>query len=669
MMAQGWPKDYKGVMLQSFYWDSFDDTQWATLEKQAYDLASSFDLIWIPQSGNCGSTSMGYDDLWWFNDYNSSFGSEEQLRSMIKTFKDHGLGTIADVVINHRKNLSNWVDFPKETYKGVTYEMISTDIVANDDGGEAKKWATDHGYSLSTHNDSGEGWPGMRDLDHYSENVQTIVKAYLHMLLEDFGYVGFRYDMVKGYASKFTKLYNEDAKPTFSVGEYWDNSRAIKNWIDNSDKSSAAFDFDFKYVVRNATDNHDWTYLGKNNGSDNNWPLVSSEFHDGNYRQYAVTFVENHDTELRTDGSENGPLKRDTLAANAYLLAMPGTPCVFMKHWQAYKPEIKAMIEARKAAGIGNTSTYANFESNKKYYANIVDEKLLVVVGDEKQVAPDDTKWTKVLSGYHYAYYLANTLETAWADKGSGDFSEPFDVTLTAVTDREARLIYTTDGSEPSATNGTETSGTTIHIDATTTLKIGLLWGGTVSGIITRTFTYKEKEPEPEVVIPDFCTYSENEVCAFFEAPASWTKTIYCWAWTSNPAENFTSKSGTWPGVACEELGTAPNGNKVWKWKWDGTKQNNTSLTKPEMIIFSSEGAPQTADLVFENGGYYVKDGLFGVVESTTAIHGIETAHNGLVKVYSLDGRLLRTAKDSHEATAGLPKGIYIINNKKLVLK
>jgi len=676
MMAQGWPNDYKGVMLQGFYWDSFDDTQWATLEKQANDLASSFNLIWIPQSGNCGSTSMGYDDLWWFSDYNSSFGSEEQLRSMIKTFKDRGLGTIADVVINHRKNLSNWVDFPKETYKGVTYEMVSTDIVANDDGGETKKWATDHNYSLSTHNDSGEGWSGMRDLDHYSENVQTIVKAYLHMLLEDFGYVGFRYDMVKGYASKFTKLYNEDVKPQFSVGEYFDGSRAIGNWIDNSDKSSAAFDFDFKYVMRNATDKGDWTYLGKNNGSDNNWPLVSNEFRDGSYRQYAVTFVENHDTEVRSDGSENGPLKRDTLAANAYLLAMPGTPCIFLKHWQAYKPEIKAMIEARKAAGIRNTSTYTNIENNKKYYANTVDDKLLVVVGDERQVNPDANKWTKVLSGHHYAYYLANELETAWANRGSGDFYEPFDVTLTAVSNTPGvKLEYSVSSPEPSTrtmySGGEVESGTTIKIDAkeSVVLDVYLVIDGVISGGISRVFTYREPELEPEIVIPDFCTYAENEVCAFFEAPASWTKTIYCWAWTSNPAENFTSKSGTWPGVACEELGTAPNGNKVWKWKWDGTKQNNTSLTKPEMIIFSSEGAPQTADLVFENGGYYVKDGLFGVVESTTAIHGIETAHNGLVKVYSLDGRLLRTAKDSREATIGLPKGIYIVNNKKLVLK
>ena len=67
---------------------------------------------------------------------------------------------------------------------------------------------------------------------------------------------------------------------------------------------------------------------------------------------------------------------------------MPGTPCVFLPHWNAYKPEIKAMIEARKLAGITNNSNYINFRSNQKYFANMVDNKLLVVVGDEKQVEP-----------------------------------------------------------------------------------------------------------------------------------------------------------------------------------------------------------------------------------------------------------------------------------------
>ena len=75
-LAQGWPANYPGVMLQGFYWDSYEDSRWATLEKQANDLASSFDLIWIPQSGNCGGKSMGYDDLYWFTNYNSSFGDE-----------------------------------------------------------------------------------------------------------------------------------------------------------------------------------------------------------------------------------------------------------------------------------------------------------------------------------------------------------------------------------------------------------------------------------------------------------------------------------------------------------------------------------------------------------------------------------------------------------------
>ena len=313
--GQGWPDNYGGVMLQGFYWDSFKDTRWVLLEQQANDLAASFDLIWIPQSGNCGSQSMGYDDLWWFNDYNSSFGNEAQLRSMIQTFKAVGLGTIADVVINHRRNLSNWVDFPKESWNGEEYEMVSTDICANDDGGATKKWATSNGYSVSGNNDTGEGWDGMRDLDHKSENVQRIVKAYLSFLLNDLGYTGFRYDMVKGYSASYTKLYNEDSKPQFSVGECWDSSNTIRKWIDGTEKTSAAFDFQFRYTVRNACNNGNWQRLSQQN--EGNWPLVSSNFSSGGYRQYAVTFVENHDTEKRSNAAQD-PLKKDTLAANAY---------------------------------------------------------------------------------------------------------------------------------------------------------------------------------------------------------------------------------------------------------------------------------------------------------------------------------------------------------------
>ena len=58
-MAQGWPANYGGVMLQGFYWDyyNYDEemnaTGWATwkgLESHASELEGYIDLIWVPNS-------------------------------------------------------------------------------------------------------------------------------------------------------------------------------------------------------------------------------------------------------------------------------------------------------------------------------------------------------------------------------------------------------------------------------------------------------------------------------------------------------------------------------------------------------------------------------------------------------------------------------------------
>lgn len=536
----GWPANYGGVMLQAFYWDGFADAQWNTLKGQVDNLATTFDLVWIPQSGDCGGTSMGYDDLYWFpGHYNSSFGSEAELRSMIQTFKQKGIGTIADVVINHRRNVSNWVDFPKETYNGVTYELKSTDICANDDKGATKTWATQNGYTLSSNNDTGEGWDGMRDLDHKSENVQTNVKAYLKMLLNDLGYAGFRYDMVKGYSGQYTKMYNNDAKPQFSVGECWDGTNTIKNWIEATEKTSAAFDFQFRYTVRNAANGNDWRKLSQQN--DGNWPLISSRYNNGAYRQYAVTFVENHDTEYRSATAQQDPLKKDTLAANAYLLAMPGTPCVFLKHWQTYPKQIANMAAVRKAVGITNMSTYNEVASTQGYYAVQVDgsasKKLLCVVGTKAADYTPDAAWKKVISGYHYAYYVQ--------------------------------------GIEPSAITLPDIEETQQPQD------------GTYAGV------------------PSFCTVTAGEICAFFEAPASWGSQIFTWAWMTN-GDGKDYVGTNWPGVSATLLDTADNGNRVFKWV-------STKTTAPDFIIFSG-GGQQTTDMPFTNGGYYTKDGKQAVV-------------------------------------------------------
>lgn len=487
MFAQGWPANHSGVMLQGFYWDSFSDSKWTNLEAQAPELGQYFNLVWIPQSANCGGKSMGYDDLYWFSNYESSFGRENELRSLIKTFKNNGIGTIADVVINHRKNVSNWVDFPVETYKGVTYEMKSTDICANDDGGKTKEWADKNGYKLSSIYDTGEDWGGMRDLDHSSQNVQTIVKAYLDMLLNDFGYAGFRYDMVKGYSGKYTGIYNDATKPNYSVGEYWDGKvSVVKNWLNatkvNNQITSAAFDFPIRYVVRDAIKA--------------NWSTVKTDglANDPAYKQYAVTFVENHDTEYRSSSKPQDPIRKDTLAANAYILASCGTPCVFYKHWIDCKQDIKAMINARQLAGITNTSntTFNAFRGEGYNGIRTVGGKatLIAIVGPNAKKYAAPNTYAELLNGYHYRYFMPKKANVAWVDLASGDYEGTMKAKLVAVSNADdAQLVYTTDGTEPTASSKKAKSGEELEISfGETTLKVGLLMNGAVSGVLTRTY-------------------------------------------------------------------------------------------------------------------------------------------------------------------------------------
>ncbi len=533
MLAQGWPANYDGVMLQGFYWDSFNETRWTRLQSQADELSEFFKLVWIPQSADCGGTSMGYDDLYWFTNYNSSFGTESQLRSMINTFKEKGIGTIADVVVNHRKSNNGWFGFPSEVYKGVTYSMSSTDVCSTDDGGKAKAEANRLGVQLGNP-DTGEDWDGMRDLDHTSQNVQKCVKAYVKMLLEDLGYIGFRYDMVKGYSAYYTGMYNAHSGTEFSVGEYWDgNLQAVKNWVDGTKidgvVQSGAFDFPFRYVIRDAVNNNRWTGLSASSSKGLNMAQA--------YKRYAVTFIENHDTEYRSASAPQDPIKTNIEAANAFLLAMPGTPCIFLKHWINYKESIKQMIYARQLAGITNTSASYNQANSavQNYYVQRTvgtHGTLMAAMGSDTWTIPET--YVLVLSGTNYRLALSKDTETAWASKPSGEYGSAFSVKLTAVSQTAgAQLIYTTDGSEPTPSNGTKVAdGSSINISKTTTLKVGLLAGGKVSGVITRNYTFDEFEP--------------YEITVFLKdptvAPNNWTQVNY-FSW-----DNTSSPNGNWPG-------------------------------------------------------------------------------------------------------------------------
>jgi alpha-amylase len=649
--AQGWPADYVGVMLQGFYWDSYSETSWTKLKAQANEIAPYFQLVWVPQSGWCNTdyNMMGYTPVYYFNQ-KSSFGSEAQLRDMIAAFREKGTGVIADVVINHRSNMGqngSLVDYPAETYKGKTYQMYSTDICRNDDGGATLGWANSNGLSLSGNDDTGEDWPGCRDLDHKSANVQECIKAYLKFLLEDIGYTGFRYDMVKGFYAYFIADYNVATRPAFSVGEFWDSTNKIKEWVNNSKgyvsdtPTSAAFDFQFRYRMRDAINNRDWRWLGYDEK-----PLSADSY----YKQYAVTFVENHDTEKRINGAEQDPIRTDTLAANAYLLAMPGTPCVFYTHWRNNKYPIKQMILARRLAGITNTSACQQKYSAQNYYATATTGKnaiLICVVGNTPQsYNAGSSGYTEILSGKGYRYLLNRSANTVWMDVPDGTYEAPLNVKLTAVSNLSgARIVYTTDGSEPTADSPQLTSGDTLSIESSCMLQAGILSKGVVQGIQSR--EYKIFQPY------DITLYVRSDV-------SSWGN-MYFYVWDNNDKQ----LSGNWPG---KRVTTTQNIlGKRWYYQ-------TYRITSPDnyinLVVNAGSGNKQTVDITGIRTDSYLcitsstDDGKYMVEDVTEDIEtGIGEMKNEELKIkndgfiYNLSGRRIDSS---------FKKGIVIKDGRKI---
>lgn len=417
LMAQGWPANYDGVMLQGFYWDSYNDTKWTNLTSQADELSKYFNLIWVPQSGWCNSTTdMGYYPRYWFNQ-NSAFGTEQELRTMISTFKAKGTGIIADVVVNHKNGVYQWCDFANETVKGkntgktysVTWDNTGyTQICNNDEANTATK--SEAKGKIKGAADTGLGDTGCRDLDHTNPTTQQNIKTYEDFLLNEMGYTGFRYDFVKGYDPQYIKMYNEASKPKFSVGEYWQGSvtaskkddhpfGGVKDWVEATGKTSAAFDFPMKYLIKGAFNDGNWKLLAKNLTS----TLVGIE------PQYAVTFIDNHDTGEPHVNPD--PLRANVEAANAYILALPGTPCIWISHWKPYKYTIKKCILARKIAGVTNTSSIIKSEGQDNGYVLIVkgnNGNVMLLLGSPTY---DTTGYQLACEGLEFKYYVSNGLD------------------------------------------------------------------------------------------------------------------------------------------------------------------------------------------------------------------------------------------------------------------
>jgi alpha-amylase len=399
--AEKFNGDPDDILLQGFHWDSHSGIldpssgskkTWYTIMKEnsAVIKAAGFTRVWFPPPSDSLSPQ-GYlprrSHL-----LDTAYGTEAQLKDVIQAIDP--VQAIADIVINHRVGLAT----AGADFEDPRLPDCRAAVTKDDESGVGNGAA-----------DTGEGIAAARDLDHTNPDVRTAIKNYLKRL-QDVGFKGWRYDLVKGYGGTFVAEYNDATMPGLSIGEFFDSDRQkVINWIDATSGKSTAFDFPSRYLLFDSIRTDDFGRLSSISqgravpgGLVGFWPAMS------------VTFVDNHDTEWRRDEEHRKQndgtrhFQDKTVAmAYAYILTHPGIPCVFWSHyfdWGTYTRErIDKLIKLRKDTGLNSRSVVDIKEAKPGLYAALIDGKVAVKLGS-LDWSPGDT-WQLTLDGDKFAVW------------------------------------------------------------------------------------------------------------------------------------------------------------------------------------------------------------------------------------------------------------------------
>lgn len=674
------PSQCGDVMLQAFYYDSYQDkdpalknTRWATLISQASEINAYFDLVWLPPSAAASGT--GYAPRQYSNQ-NSAWGSRAELNQLIKLLHAGNTKVIADIVVNHASNKSTWCDYMPYDFRPYAKEIIQPDAswITKDD----EVWtSTDPGAkqctpSASAGYDDGYGgeknYGDARDWDHTQERVREMFRAYLKWLYNTIDYDGWRYDYCKGFHHSHVNDYNKASGAYFSVMEYWEgNPQELKSHIEQTSYNSLVFDFATKYTAFN-----DGIAAG------NYGKLKGAGLPGLGMSKYAVTFVDSHDSYARDQnemyggnsltGSANSGHLNGVLQANAYMLCMPGVPCVFYPHWVKLKNYIGPIILARHATGVHSESSVSDEAGDGYYKAYITGKKgtLYLALGPNSNSGTAPAGYTKaVVASNMGVYYKLNDSDnpapqlivspgnTTFKDNTTGVTVTMQAIAISGTPD----IYYTTDGQEPTAQSNKYTEP--IKITSTTTIKAVAILNGVASEVQTYTYTYKEPQTTP--------------ITVKFYRPAIWTK-VYLWAWTKAGVNIFDK----WPG---EEM-VDPDGDNWYEYTFD------QEIREINFIFNCGSNECQTSDLYTDEDVCYdwsgggeelLPDCEVTALETTKAEEQVTIYPNpaidvinidskkeiSQVEVYSLTGQLMSKDNPNTEkvqmSTTSLAKGMYLI--------
>ncbi len=530
------------VILQAFYWDSYKsgahgDTKWTTLMGQTSEINAYFDYVWLPPSAK-SSGGVGYLPAQYSNQ-NSAWGTRADLEKLIAAFHAGNTRVIADMVVNHAANVSNWCDFYENNFGEYgTFAPDASWICKTDEMNSDSKAGSCRGRATGAADD-GYGdeanYGAARDWDHDSEDVRAMFRAYAKWMKNEMGYDGFRYDYCKGFHNSHVSDYNSAAQIGFSVMEYWDgNANTLWNRICDANKNTLTFDFATKYTAFNNS-------LAAGNYSG----MKGCGLLGAGHSKYAVTFVDNHDSYQRDNNefcgkgnSMSAANKAKTIQANAFILSMPGVPCVFYPHWKEFKAEIQPMILARKAVGVHSESPVKDEGDAGGYRATVTGKNGMLIVEFGNKVSASQAGYTKAASGTGYAIWTKVTQDVAPVlviDPGTCTYkTESLSITMKAIGGSgTATIYYTLDSTDPRSSSTRKTYSAPITIKGTVTLKAYAATAKAQTDVQEQTYTYKAPQTRP--------------ITVKFYKPAAW-KILNLYAWVEGE-KAATELLGKWPGT------------------------------------------------------------------------------------------------------------------------
>src|ERR1035438_1246721 len=364
-----------GVLLQGFFkmppneavpspadGDATIDWWWDHLAKQANELRQAgFTAVWLPPVlKTSDGDKPGSDGYGPFDDYDigsknqkgsqaTRFGTREQLQRCVAVMRANGLDVYLDMVEHQR--VGDTTPF--------VFRYLGAD--GTPDVGRFPK--NPFNFVPNVPRDPALGGPPSDDFPFGRELAPINAKPPNYVfdnligagdwLTRALDVQGYRIDDVKGLSTEFLFpfLTGKSMSGKFAVGEFFDGSRVLVNgWVFNPTGMKgrpSAFDFPLKFVL-NAMCN---TPGGFNMADLDHVGLA------GISSMNAVTFVENHDTDL--NGGEKIIINK--ILGYAYILTSEGYPCIYYRDYSTdkncfgLKPLIDNLIWIHEKLAFGET--------------------------------------------------------------------------------------------------------------------------------------------------------------------------------------------------------------------------------------------------------------------------------------------------------------------------